>query len=293
MKFNREYQLTVDGDIGPHVFTLPTTIQFDITFTLSSTINQATFSITNPSRSSQKDLILDRVYGYVKNRKVVFRAGYVDQEIPVVFRGNVMEAYSERQGSEVITRISAVDGGFGVKNGFVSITRPKEWNFVDIVQSIIKTMPDIAVGTITPHTIPHTRGIMINGNPWDQLQRMADAVGGVAFINKGVANLLSKKGTLVNSGGQLVIEPQTGLLNIPHLQQYMAIAQMLFEPRFDVGNVAQLNSILNPEVNGPYKITGFHHYGTISGVVSGDAMTDFTLQSFKAPDNVIQSPGTL
>lgn len=286
MKFGRTYELKVQGQNNVHVFKFPTTLQFDVTRTITSQLNPGSFAITNINEAARKDIYLDRSLGYAEYRSIQLSVGYVTQPtLPVVFKGNIKEAYSEKQGSNIITRIKAFDGGFAVANGFVAISKPKSWNFVDAVQAVMRTMPNVSVGTVTPQLVQHTRGIVLNGASWTQLQRLAAPTGSFAFIDKEVVNLLSNKGVVVNSGGILVIQSSTGLTNLPSRVGHNVMAQTILESRFDVGNLAILNSRLNAFLNGAYKILGFHHYGTISGVESGDALTDFTLIESDAPVN--------
>lgn len=286
MKFGRTYELRISGKNAEHTFRFPTTLKFDIERNIFSSVNEGKFTIVNVNDAARKDIYLDRSLGYAEYLPVQLSAGYVSQPtVPIIFRGNVKVAYSERQGSDILTQISAFDGGFAVANGFASFTRPKGWNFVQVVTDIIKTMPHVSPGTITPQVVDNTRNKVINGASWAQLQAMAAPTGAQLFIDNEVVNLLSQKGAITDQSGIPTIQSSTGLLNIPRKIGNNILVTMILEPRIRIGNIVQLNSLLNSSVNGQYKIIGFHHYGTISGVDSGEAFTDLTLLDQKAPVN--------
>lgn len=277
VKFGRDYQLKVRGAVDVHTFNFPTTITFDVVRDLTPNANIGNFSLVNINRSARDDIFLDRTQ-VSEYREVELSVGYRTLPLrPIIFKGNMRTAYSEKQGGNIMTKINAYDGGYAIANSFVSISRPKSWNFNEVTQSIIKSMARVNLGTVTPQTISHTRGVVFNGSAWSQLQRLADPSGSFVFIDKEVVNLLSQEGIVATAGGILVIESATGLTNLPSRLGHQVTAQTILEPRFGIGELAILNSILNPKVNGTYKIIGLHHYGTISGVESGDALTDFLL----------------
>jgi len=56
-----------------------------------------------------------------------------------------------------------------------------------------------------------------------------------------------------------------------------AIADILFEPRLQIGQVVELNSNFFKKLNGQYKIIGIRHSGTISDAVAGRCKTTVEL----------------
>lgn len=287
MKFGRTWEMAVAGVDSVHVFGFPLTLRFDVDRNLLSRVNTGKFSVFNLNTATRKDLQIDRTLGYNEYRSVQLNAGYLSQSTrPVIFKGNIKVAYTDRQGPELITQVDGFDGGFAVANSFVSLTKPKGWNFADAAASMMATMgPNfVKTGTISPIAAPpSSRGAVFNGNTWNQLQRLAAPNGSNLFIDNEVAHLLADPQTIVTPGGIFLIQASTGLLGIPRIQGNFTFCTTLLEAGAGLGQLAELNSKLNPGANGTYKIFGYHHYGTIGGTQGGEAYTDWSLARPGAP----------
>lgn len=290
MKFGRIYQASVRGQLLQHDIRFPLTVEFDIERNIFASANVGKFTFYNLNASSRSDIYFDRFVDFLY-LPVSFSAGYTSQaKIPEIFRGNIRTAYTERVGSNLITRIECFDGGTAMRNSFVSITKPKNYVFSDVVRTAMSTLQKapgqaIGIGTISAIATPSTRGITLNGNTWRELQKLVPP-GGNLFIDKEVANLLAQNDVVATSDGLPVITAATGLRNVPRKMGYQVSCSITFEPRIAVCQAVTLQSQTNPTVNGAYKVVGFHHHGTISGTQGGDAVTDLALLSLKAPQPV-------
>jgi hypothetical protein len=299
-KFGRRYVLQVQGQFLPHSIFYPLTCKFNIERNNFAMANTAEFSLYGLSDSSRQDIYYDT---YFKKTLVPikFFAGYesgpgtdifpnnfvesVDGSLPLIFNGNVISAYTVREGSELVTHISALDGGFGIDAGEIPSplnSFPPGWNFSSTMKTLMGYLPGVIPGQIlvVPEPAPGSRALMLTGKPWDILQQYTPPDTNL-FIDNGVANMIGQNFTLP-AKGITEISADTGLLNIPIRNGYLVTVQSLFEPNFVIGQPLTLNSKLSPWVNGLYKIVGLHHNGTISGVESGDARTDLSLLSSRA-----------
>ena len=81
----------------------------------------------------------------------------------------------------------------------------------------------------------------------------------------------------VREGTITVINAETGLIETPRKQQYTLEVTMMLEPRLQVGQLAELQSITAPRFNGTYKIIGVNHDALISENESSENKTKVTL----------------
>src|SRR5712672_639338 len=135
-KFGRRFRLQVQGQFLSHTLEYPLTCKFNIDKKNFAMANTAEFTLYGLSESSRKDIYFDT---YFKKTliPIKFFAGYQDDSgsdvnIPLIFNGNVIQAFTTREGPELVTHISALDGGFGIDTGKIpdnAATVPAGWNF--------------------------------------------------------------------------------------------------------------------------------------------------------------------
>ena len=84
---------------------------FNITRTITKHPNTADINVYNLSpdnRSALQEPIQD---GDQQNIPVILHAGYVDSRPTLIFSGDLREARSKREGTNIVTNISSGDGG--------------------------------------------------------------------------------------------------------------------------------------------------------------------------------------
>lgn len=301
MKFGRSYQMSLTGQSGAEIeIGFPITMEFNIVHDIWASANHAEFSFYNLSATNRYEIYFNQ---YLKPRlfPMTLHAGYISQRLagllgmpsslPVVFKGYANVAYTERVGSDLITRIDAFDHGdfMGSKapsylaSGVNAYTAPIGTTWITMVLSLIEKLNDVQIGDIIvdPSLIPGplTKPRVFNGNVWENLQALArDAGNADLFIENGVCNMLGQTKSLSpNNLG--ILKSSTGLLGIPKYTGPTVICSSIFEPSLSIGASIELESSATPWVNGPYKIIAYTHHGTISGIDSGDAISDITLSS--------------
>ena len=147
-KFNRKYRITIDmGDGEAIVIQPPFTISFSVNRSTSASINNMELSIYNLSKSVRDRIFADR---FTKNlyRKIVFEGGYT--ELSILFSGNIFTANSAREGSDIITKIVARDGGFDIYNSRTSTTLSPGVTKKEAIISLINGFDNITQGKIRP-----------------------------------------------------------------------------------------------------------------------------------------------
>ena len=307
VKFLRSFQLKVTGRSGVELFiNYPLTLTFDITNHIFSAANSAQFSLYNLSERNRSEILVDAQLKKIGGFPVTLNAGYQTQypqagaqlaaisktstPLPTIFNGFVNVAYTERNGPDLITRIDAMDLG-DVATSDPSAVFPSAFrvargtSFVDKVKSMMRLLKGVQVGAVivTPVQPATTRDETYSGRVWDYLQSIAAHVGGNVFVENGVCNMLGQNDVVpgLNNLGELTSD--TGLLNIPRYTGHTVTCSSVFEPALAIGKTIGLKSQYAGAPNGMYKIIQYSHRGTISGSVSGDAVSDITLVSLPSP----------
>lgn len=269
VKFGRSYVLEIETQNG-EILTIkpPFTVEFDITRNTLTSANVCSIRIYNISKNNQNQIRKD-VTDTWDVRTITFSAGY-GANLPVVFSGNISQAWSVREGVNFITQIESFDGGFAFATGQTNITFPAGTAFQTIIQTLAASLPDLTVGAIGSFPGNLSRGNAYVGNTIDILRQLT---GGAVFIDNGKVNILNDSDVL--AGELLIINASSGLLGTPIREQTIINFDMLFEPRLTVGQMVQLQSTTaaNNIQNQVYKIISLKHRGMISNAVCGDAIT--------------------
>ena len=272
MKFGRKYTLAIEVAGGQRTeITLPLTIDFDVRRNSMSSANTANFRIYNLGERTRNLIYFDR-YNISEFRAIQLRAGY-DKFTPLIFNGTVRQAYSYREGVNMVTDVECYDGGFQMVNGFTSQTIGIGTTATEVVRSLAASLPGLSASPIVGafNTI-NKRGEVLFGNTW---QIIGQKTGGLANIDNGQVKALQNNEVI--TGEITEISSSTGLLGSPKRSDALIEFDMIFEPRLTIGQVLELKSSTNRIFNGRYKVMGVQHRGTISDAVAGTAVTTVSL----------------
>jgi len=267
VKFNRKYLLlvqTIDGSTLE--IKLPFTIEFDITRNILTSANVCQIRIYNLNKRNRNLLRFD-ISNYGELRGIELRAGY-GENLPIIFSGNISQAWSVREGVNFISQIECFDGGYALANGtfdqqFIAGTPQR-----NILDSMLENLPGVSRGVVGEIEGDISRGNSYSGNTSDLINQLAP---NKFFIDNKKANILGDSECL--SGTLNVINSDAGLLGTPIREQTIVNFDMVFEPRLIIGQQINLESSSDDSFNGSYKIISIKHRGMISESVSGDAIT--------------------
>lgn len=272
MKLGRKYTLAIEVAGGQKTeVTLPLTLDFEVRRNSQSSANTANFRIYNLHERTRNLIYFDR-YNISEFRAIQLRAGY-QTFTPLIFNGTVRQAYSYREGVNMITDIECYDGGFQMVNGFTSQTIGIGTAATEVIRSLASTLPGLTSQPIVGafNTI-NKRGEVLFGNTWELISQKT---GGLANIDNGQVKALQNNEVIT---GEIVeINSDSGLLGSPKRSDALLEFDMLFEPRLTIGQVVDLKSSTNRIFNGRYKVMGVIHRGTISDAVAGNATTTVSL----------------
>lgn len=287
VKFNRNYKLTVETQNGELlVIEPPFRIDFDITRNVLTSANICSIRIYNLSQTNRNNIRFNKMDTGLY-RSIELKAGY-NNNIPVVFTGNITQAWSIREGVNFITSVECFDGGFAFNNGSIFQSFPAGTSVSSIIDAHLNNLPHVTPGVVgaqytqdaqgNSYTIGRTNSF--NGNTIDSLSTLAP---NGLFIDNQVANILGDSECL--RGEIQIINSSSGLLGTPVREQTILTFDMLFEPRVKAGQLIQLDSLegtpQTANFNGFYKIVSVKHRVMISAATSGSAIT--TLGMFYGP----------
>lgn len=310
MKFGRSYQLTATGISGASIgIGFPTTIDFTVTHNLQASANSIQMSLYGLSYTNRSELTLNQ-YNLAQLYPITLRAGYVSQQplglrsstnsLPTIFDGFAHTAYTERNGAEMITRISGIDNGDLVTGqpagtfdgGSNSCVIPVGTPLVDAITLMVPHLTG-NVGfnpknfKITPPAKSPVVGAPMTciGPVWNSIQDLISSslpVGTHVYVDSNQLYVVGQNDTLSpNNLG--VLSASSGLLGIPKYTGSTIMCSCIFEPALKIGSYITLDSRSNKAANGLRKIVAYTHHGTISGAESGELTSDIELQSLDIP----------
>lgn len=275
IKFGRNFRLTIDMNDKQGVIIIqpPFTIEFSIARNVSPAANTMSLRIYNLSLLTRNRIRQDVYSIPFPPNTVRLDAGY--DSIFTIFQGQIMQADSNREGVDVVTTIIGMDGGFDMRNTQSSFSFPAGLSTADLIKVLcgdFKSVQVGAIGNISPDTGIFNRPVVVNGNTYQELQKLFPR----PFIDKGKIFFLENNEVLI---GQIpIIDSSTGLLETPRRENSFLNIRTMFEPRVTVGQVLQLNSTVEPTYSGQYKVIGVNHQGIISAAVGGNLESSFNLQ---------------
>lgn len=276
-KWTRNYFLTVQVDAEGKDYidiTMPLTLSFHIQRNINATANTANITVLNLNKDTRSKVFLDN-YKTMYYKGIELRAGYGDKKetLPLIFKGNIQTAFSKRNGVDYETTIQALDGGFAYINSSSSRQFPEGTTDRQALIALASDLEEhIGLGKIGNFNLPITRGNTIDGNTLDYFSTYSD---NHFFIDLEKINcLLDDEGF---EGSIKVIDASCGLLGSPLRQESFLTFEMIFEPRLQIGQFVELQSVTEEGYNGVYKVLGIEHSGIISNAQSGQCKTKVSL----------------
>lgn len=273
-KWQRNYILSIQTSGSSWIdITLPFTMNFRISRNTNASANTARISILNLSKDTRLKIYKDK-YTFDIYKGIELRAGYGDSKetLPIIFKGNIKQAYSQRNGVDYQTDIECYDGGFAFLNGYTSKSFAAGTSDRQILYSLVKDLPAIDMGVIGNFEGSLPRGNAMEGATTDLIKSVSKSN---FFIDNEKAYCLQDEECY--RGNITEISSASGLMGSPLREETMLTFEMMFEPRLQIGQHIHLTSQTESLFNGNYKVIGVEHNGTISDATSGRCVTKVTL----------------
>jgi hypothetical protein len=267
MKWRRNYELSIRLPDGTSVIIKPPfSIRFNVKRDMTVNPNNARIEIYNLGDTNRNKLHKDK-FNTSEYWQVLLKAGYGDN-LPLIFKGNCREAYSERQGADYITTIDAFDGEYAFQNGWFAESLSAGGDLNGVIQGAAGLGLDI--GFMLQKIPRSARGQAIDGNIKEVMDKaMIDGW----FIDNEELNAIGKGGVI---GDMIYRLDREQLLATPRKRDRILEVTTLFYPQARIGRLMELESSVK-QYNGQYQIAELSHDVMISGAESGEATTKMSL----------------
>lgn len=271
IKFGRNYRLTIDPADGgpPIVLGMPLTLRYTVERHTLSDLNNARLEIYNLSESERNRIFQDQYY-IPRNKTVTLEIGY--ESLTTVFAGTIWEAHSSREGTDIVTAITGLDGNFDINTTQVFQTYTGGKTMGDLFKFLIGQFPNLQLGAIGDFGAAPLRPVALNGNVWSLIKKYSQ---NQCFIDLGKVFVLKYNEVVPGQIPDLSID--SGLLETPRRDDSFLTVTTLMEPRVAMMQNINLKSVIYPGYNAVYQVAGVLHQGTISAAVGGSARSTFSL----------------
>lgn len=277
-KFGRIFKLTIgtnDG-LGDIIIQPPLTIFFNAVRRSSGSTGDMQLQVYNLSYSNRKRIFQDiyQTGGLPNYKKIKLEAGYAGN-LSAIFQGNYTYAATVREGTNLVTYITSQDGGWDTANVKTFTTLKGGTLTTDTMKQLAGDFKNIKLGQIVQQSPQSTgRPVVLEGNTWDLIRKYTGPNDQV-FIDLEVLNVLGNKYAL--KGSVPLINASSGLLSTPRREGAIVLVTMLLEPALILGQIINLQSSVQPEYSGQYKVNEIRHTGSISEAVNGKCVTTLSL----------------
>lgn len=254
-RFGRDYELIITLNTGESIsIKPPIRIQFDCVKSVDGGLNSCRVRVYNLSKDKRKKLIKEDTD---INTKMPFllKCGY--NKIEKIFQGFILESFSEKSGSDIVTTIVAMDGLVDAQGSYTSQTVKKG----DAINVILKDMPNTTRAKISERPVV-TRAKVLVGNSLKLVENnLKDDE--TYFIDEGKLYIIKQNEVISNLVP--LVNASTGLLNTPTKKKYEVTFNTLLNPSIKIGGQVKLESIYAENLNGTYKILTITYRGDSQG----------------------------
>lgn len=276
IKRDATYRVTVfkpNSEEEPVVVEYPLTCHFNCQRATFSQSNQCTIELYNVSPEKRKRIFKD-IFTDLNEENWKFiklEAGW-NGALSQIFYGRIMTAYSSKSGgqTDVITRIDSIP--FDIFNMQTDRTFSAGTSYREAYKSMAGDLPNCQLGNLGNFDGEFKTQTTYSGNT---LSCMNELTGGHTYVDNGVLNTIM--GNEVVDVPIPLLTDQNGLLETPKRRQASITIKTLFEPTLIVGQLLEVQSQIQPEFNGQWKVVGFSHDCLISPTQAGQRITTIDL----------------
>lgn len=251
------------------------------TLRIKASITKSMISVPNASKIT--------IYGLSKATRTAIMqsqanirlyAWYDGQQKELVFRGGLLNAVANREDTDIPLTLISLDGQGGFMRAPISSSYTGGIAVKDVIKDVAAKIPGV--------TIDETRidvsgqigfsGMAYMGGAKDFLDKLGGQYGFSWSINNGVFEAVSdKRGFNVESLlGAGVLKKVSPILSGPAQQQIGVDIQSLYVPGVSPAQFVRVESTVNPELNGRYKV----HTMSLNLDTKSDSW-DMSIQSYR------------
>ncbi len=231
-------------------------------FRISCTLCKNVMGQPSPSTISIYNLKMDTRNAMRKNlTKVVVEAGWSNTEMTKVFQGSFLSCVSERQGPDIISKISALPGYGALTRSASTVTYAEGLPVKEAVKDLAGKLPGV---TVSDEKLKEVGGSFGSGG-WsfagytkDALTALADEFGFSWTVDDGNFQAVGDKAKFDEvvalngrEGGLISLVP---VLEGPEQTQNGVHIKSVFVPSAIPGGTVRVKSAITPGLDGDYRI---------------------------------------
>lgn len=256
LKNNPCYRVTIFTPNETITITNPLTCHITVNRGVLSDSQRCTIQITNLSPDTRRKIFKDAFADTLNPERwnyVHVEAGY-NEQYALIFKGRVLQAYSTRSGGsvDVVTEIQAMY--LDAIDSMCGYTFKAGTSKRDAFQIIAASIPNVVIGNVGDLSGTFQTDTTFDGNALDCLNSLT---GGAAHVDNGVLNCILNNEVIDVPVPK--IGDDTGLLETPMRRDANLEVKMLFQPDLIVNQLLEIQSSLQPDFNGQFKVVGFTH----------------------------------
>lgn len=256
LKNNPCYRVTIFTQNETITITNPLTCHITVNRGVLSDSQRCTIQVTNLSPDTRRKIFKDAFADTLNPERwnyVHVEAGY-NEQYALIFKGRVLQAYSTRSGGsvDVVTEIQAMY--LDAIDSMCGYTFKAGTSKRDAFQIIAASIPNVVIGNVGDLSGTFQTDTTFDGNALDCLNSLT---GGAAHVDNGVLNCILNNEVIDVPVPK--IGDDTGLLETPMRRDANLEVKMLFQPDLIVNQLLEIQSSLQPDFNGQFKVVGFTH----------------------------------
>lgn len=230
-QWKRKAQVVV-GQLGRGLLIENLRVSFEVVKTVDPAPNTAIIKIwnLNPDNESRIKKEFD---------EVLLNAGYED-DMRLVFRGNIKHVFRYRDGSDFITEIEAADGDKDFGTAVMNVTLAAGTTNRQLVDRAVGSFSGTTEGFVSVPAKPRLRGKVVSGNTRAVLNELARDSGANWSIQDGQLTIVPAAGMLPNEA--VVIRSDTGMLGSPEINDKGVTVKCLLNPRIAINGALKLDN---------------------------------------------------
>lgn len=254
-RFMRDYELIIKTNTGEAIIVRPPIrIQFDSIKSVDAGLNSCRVRIYNLSKDKRKKLIKEDTDTTTK-MPFLLKAGY--NKIETIFKGFILESFSEKSGADIVTTTVAMDGLVDAQGSYTSTTVKKG----DAINVILKDMTNTTRARISDRPVVSRAKVLVGNSLKLVENNLKDDE--TYYIDEGKLYII-KENEVVSDIIPLV-NASTGLLKTPVKKKYEVTFNTLLNPSIRIGCQVKLESIYAENLNGTYKVLTITYRGDSTG----------------------------
>ena len=277
-KFFPTYELEIETSNGSIV--IPSddkryfNIEATVNYSYSESPNTCDITIYNLNKTSRDAIFFD-AWDYFTFRKMTFKAGY-GGNLQMLFNGNIKEAYSDRSGADVQTKVSGWDN-FWYNNNYINETvqaGASRGKVIDTILQSIDTGQGVAklIRSKFEDEDSNLRSEALKGRPQDLIKERIPQDASLFFDDNKIF-VLKDNDAIGKEGNIPLINSETGLLGVPIKRNRIVEFKMIFEPSLRIGRAFELQSSFSDKLNGVYKVLSVSHSLSLGENMGGENVT--------------------